>query len=228
MMRHKDKSNSVATDSAALPLKSCNLQIGYQSKGKARVLLDQVHLSVKSGEMVTVEGPAECGKSLFLHTLAGVRRPLGGSAHIFGIDSSKGPRSFAPLVSLVTQRDSLFPHLTIKENLCYLHALAGLSADNRLIEETINSLALANSTAMSYGKCSRGIRRKAAVAAALIRQPRLIIADAPFAEITDNDREIVAAALANFVTAGGTLVCSDGKPYLESGRNLLIQNGLLQ
>ena len=80
-----------------------------------KTVLDDIDLSVSSGELCTLVGPSGCGKSTLLRLILGQERPTGGEIHIEG-----KPVGFPnPERGIVYQKYSLFPHLTVLENLAF-------------------------------------------------------------------------------------------------------------
>ena len=75
-----------------------------------------VNLSVDDGEFVVFVGPSGCGKSTLLRMIAGLEVPTAGTVSIFGEDVTYRPANKRP-VNLVFQRATLFPHLTVAENI---------------------------------------------------------------------------------------------------------------
>jgi spermidine/putrescine transport system ATP-binding protein len=80
-----------------------------------QVALHPLDLTVTEGEFVTLLGPSGCGKTTLLRIIAGLETPDDGTVSIFGSDVTDRPANKRP-VNLVFQRVTLFPHLTVAEN----------------------------------------------------------------------------------------------------------------
>jgi spermidine/putrescine transport system ATP-binding protein len=77
--------------------------------------VDNVSLSVRAGEFITLLGPSGCGKTTLLRLLAGFELPDAGSILLDGVDVSRLP-PYRRSVNQVFQSYALFPHLTVREN----------------------------------------------------------------------------------------------------------------
>ncbi len=169
-----------------------------------------VDLQVNRGELFGLIGPDGAGKSTALKILAGVMRQTSGQAQVLG----RQPRKVRHLVGFVTQDFSLYPDLTIEENLRYEAGVQGVPEDVYAARRNtyLRGLGLAQFTDRLAGRLSGGMKRKLALCAALILNPRLLLLDEPTTGLDPVSRselwEMLAAAGREEVT---TVVAT---PYL--------------
>lgn len=171
-------------------------------------LLD-VSVVCEPGEMVAVTGPSGSGKSTLLSLLAGLDHPNGGSVHINGERMShRDPGSAARLraahVGVLTQANSLFAHLTVRENVMFAARLRGRGATDT--DGLLDSLGL-DRVAKSLPKTlSGGETARAGLAVALIGAPSVLLADEPTAEISQDEERTVLELLAELRPRTGATV----------------------
>ncbi len=154
-----------------------------KSFGGQRVL-DGLELEVPEGSVVTVLGRSGSGKTTLLRLIAGFERPDAGAVEIGGevVDSA---RRFVPpekrRVGYVAQEGSLFPHLTVAQNVAF-----GLSRAERAggrSEELLRMVGLEGLGKRYPHQLSGGQQQRVALARALAPQPRLVLLDEPFSSL---------------------------------------------
>ena len=169
--------------------------------GKA-VILDQVSIAVAPGEIVCIVGPNGSGKSTLLAILAG----------LLPADSGQVLYKGAPLrratghIGFVPQQDSLFPELTTADNLSFWASAAGTSLPGTLGSPALRLLGLDELLHKQVRHLSGGMRRRAAIATALVGEPSLLILDEPFTGLDLYFKEQLAALLKRLRDAGVTLL----------------------
>jgi len=164
----------------------------YKQYG-ARVVLDNIDLSVARGELCTVVGPSGCGKSTLLRIVVGQEAPSSGDAFIEGApagypDATRG---------IVYQKYSLFPHLTVLDNVLLGKVLESsifgrVRARREHRDEAMQMLERAR-IAEHWKKypheLSGGMQQRVAIAQALIKKPRIVLMDEPFGALDPMVRE---------------------------------------
>jgi len=148
--------------------------------------LDGVSIFLGSGEVVAVMGPSGSGKSTLLHCLAGILRPDEGEVWFDGerIDAlGEGPRTKLRRSSFgfVIQLGQLVSELTLTENVALPLLLAGRPRREASAEAEawLDRLGIRDVSAHRPGEVSAGQGQRAAVARALIHEPRVVFADEP-------------------------------------------------
>ncbi|MBD5270426.1 MAG: ABC transporter ATP-binding protein [Bacteroides sp.] len=149
-----------------------------KSYGKIRAL-DNVSFSVKEGEMFGLIGPDGAGKSSLYRMLATLLLPDSGTLTVLGLDSVKDYRALRSKIGYMPERFSLYPDLTISENLHFFADLFGVK-----VKENYDLIApiftqLAKFPNRPAGKLSGGMKQKLALSCALIHRPPLLLLDEP-------------------------------------------------
>jgi NitT/TauT family transport system ATP-binding protein len=152
------------------------------------IVLERVNVSVEAGEFITMVGTSGCGKSTFLKMLLGMESPSSGELLL---DGKTIPREPDQSRGIVFQQYSVFPHLTVLDNVIIarefehsplLGKLFG-SQKRTIIEEAktlLESVGLTQALNRYPHELSGGMKQRLAIAQALIRQPRILLLDEPF------------------------------------------------
>lgn len=141
-----------------------------------KVILNQINLTVKSGEVVGLIGPNGAGKTTFLKILANVITDYQGKVY-FDNQSNKEVAVFQK-VSLMQDAAILYPHLSGYDYLIYLRAIYQL--DKKQVEETIGLLKLEAFIHQKIATYSLGMKQQLLMAMAIINRPSFLILDEPF------------------------------------------------
>ena len=153
-----------------------------------QVVLERVNLEIPSGEFCVLIGPSGCGKTTFLRLLLSMEQPTRGAILL---DGEPLPPEPGPDRGIVFQRYSVFPHLTVVENVILglefarsrgLGKLFG-AARRRAVEEAdrcIASVGLDGARDKYPAQLSGGMQQRLAIAQTLIRKPKLLLLDEPF------------------------------------------------
>jgi NitT/TauT family transport system ATP-binding protein len=160
-----------------------------------KTVLNDIDLAVSEQEFCTVVGPSGCGKSTLLRLILGQERVTGGLLLMQG-----RPIGFpGPDRGIVYQRYSLFPHLTILNNillgrqLClpFFKALKGRKSDRDEAMQYLDSVQLADHAHKYPHQLSGGMQQRVAIAQALIMKPRILLMDEPFGALDPGTREMM-------------------------------------
>lgn len=135
-------------------------------------------LYVKNEEFVSILGPSGCGKSTILRILAGLEEHTSGSVKVSG-EEVRGPSRKR---GMVFQSYTLFPWLTVRENIEFGLKLKGMKEkERREISDRYLELVGLEKFANSYSKeLSGGMKQRVAIARALANQPEVLLMDEPF------------------------------------------------
>jgi iron(III) transport system ATP-binding protein len=160
----------------------------------AKYTLDGVDLDIVDGEILTLLGSSGSGKSTLLRLIAGIDRPDRGSITVDGDVMTDASTFILPEnrhVGVVFQNYSLFPHLTVKENILFgLSNRKSKDADARYLElEKI--FGLQELSARFPHQISGGQQQRVAVARAMAPQPSILLFDEPFSNLDEYLRENV-------------------------------------
>lgn len=141
-----------------------------------------VSLAVPSGALLGLLGPPGAGKSTLIRLLAGRLRPSSGSGAIFGHDLRRERGAIRALTGVVAAAPPLAGGLSLRANLRLLAMLNGQGAWAP-VDATLRRVGLAARTAVLAGEASEAERRRLAIAAALLGQPRLLLLDEPTVDL---------------------------------------------
>lgn len=155
--------------------------------------LDGVTLDVERGELVTVVGPSGCGKTTLLRSIAGFEAPDSGSIRIGGKTVFESGSQMVPAhergVGLVPQEGSLFPHLSVAQNVGFgLHAMSRRERHVRT-GETLDLVGLGHLSKRRPHELSGGQQQRVALARAIAPGPSVILLDEPFSALDEYLRE---------------------------------------
>lgn len=191
-------------------------------------VLTGVDLSVKNGGLLALLGPSGSGKTTLLRTVCGFERASTGTIDIGGRrveGDGVHVRAEARRIGYVSQEGSLFPHLTVAENIVFGLDRAQRRARHR-VEELLELVGLPSSCASRPPhELSGGQQQRVALARALAPSPTLVMLDEPFssldASLRAETREAVALALGQ---AGATavLVTHDQSEALSMGHQVAV------
>jgi ABC-2 type transport system ATP-binding protein len=157
------------------------LQITGLWKSFGRPAVAGIDLSIQPGEFYGLLGPNGAGKTTTLRMVTGLLNPDRGSIEVFGIDVLAQPRAAKELIAWLPDEPLLYDKLTVME---YLEFVAGLwrmdpTRAGHNARELLERLDLWSHRDERCEGFSRGMKQKAALAAALLHEPKLLILDEP-------------------------------------------------
>src|SRR2546421_421501 len=146
---------------------------GEGAGGGRVVALDDVTFSLQGGQTLAIFGPNGAGKTTLLKVLAGLIRPDAGRATVAG---GRGA------IGWIGHQSHLYDHLTVRENLLFWAALYRVPAASRAqrAAEVMRRVGIAQHAERPVWVLSRGLVQRAAIARALIHEPRVLLLDEPF------------------------------------------------
>jgi heme ABC exporter ATP-binding subunit CcmA len=165
-----------------------------------------VSLDVPAGQVVTILGHNGSGKTTLVRILATLARPTAGGGRIGGHDLVSGRDDIRRLVAVVGHNTHLYDDLTPRENLAFAAALAGLRADRDRIDAALARLGLDGQGDTRVRALSSGLRRRVALASAMLREPRVLLLDEAFAGLDHDSTKRLEDYLHAFKAAGGSAV----------------------
>jgi len=171
------------------------------------VAVDGIDLAVPRGSFYGFLGPNGAGKSTTIKCLTGLLRPTAGRFRILDLDPIADPVAVKRLIGVVPEDLALFDRLTGAETLAFVGQVHGLDRLS-LKERPAELLALMDLTRAAgdlVADYSHGMRKKLALAAALLPGPRLLFLDEPFEGIDAVASRQIKNLLAAFVRTGGTV-----------------------
>lgn len=150
----------------------------YQDK----VVLDGLDLQIEQGALFALLGPNGAGKSTLIGILAGLYPPDAGQLQVLGFDPLKSPLEVKRRIGIVPEELALFERLTGLQQLLFCGRMYGLSAAEckQRAAELLELTDLCDAQSQVIANYSKGMRRRLAIATALIHSPRLVFLDEPF------------------------------------------------
>lgn len=160
---------------------------GLEKSFRRRKVVDNVSLSVCSGEVVGLLGPNGAGKTTTFHMLVGLERPDAGQVLLNGLNIGDEPLYRRALlgISYLPQEPSIFRGLTVEQNLLAILEMQPLNRAQRYARarELMEELGVLHVAQNRGDQLSGGERRRVEIARALVIQPRFMLLDEPFAGI---------------------------------------------
>ena len=175
--------------------------------------LDDVSLSVDTGEFVAIMGPSGCGKSTLLNILGLLDTPSAGSYQFFGEEVAK--YSEAKLtdvrraaIGFVFQSFNLIDDLSVAENVEVALLYRGVAARERKqrVAEALERVDISHRARHLPQQLSGGQQQRVAVARALVSNPKVILADEPTGNLDTTNGNAVMELLINVAKAGTTVI----------------------
>ena len=162
----------------------------------SHLVLDDISEHIREGEKVVIIGPSGSGKSTFLRCLNRLEIPTGGSIKFEGIEVDDAHiDAVRQKMGMVFQHFNLFPHLTVKQNLCLAPELLKLKSKeeaSKRAEELLARVGLSDKANVFPKSLSGGQQQRIAIARALAMDPDVILFDEPTSAL---DPEMVGEVL---------------------------------
>jgi NitT/TauT family transport system ATP-binding protein len=155
--------------------------------------LRDVSFTVEPGQFCAIVGPTGCGKSTTLGQVSGLDRPSSGSVRVGG----REVHGVTSGVSFMFQADALFPWKSVLGNVMIGPTLNGMSRKNAiaLARDWLRRVGLAGFEDRYPHQLSGGMRKRVAMAAALINSPRILLMDEPFGALDVQTKAIMQTEL---------------------------------
>ena len=206
--------------------------------------LEQINLTITSGEYIAVMGPSGSGKSTLLNVLGLLDRPDSGHYLLDGTDTAQlGERELATLrsrrIGFVFQSFHLVPRLSARENIELPLMLSGMAPALRQqrVDALLEGLALSNRAGHKPAELSGGQRQRVAIGRAMAMSPALLLADEPTGNLDSHSGEEVMALLERLNRQQGItliVVTHDERLGARAGRQIrmndgrIVQDGIVQ
>jgi NitT/TauT family transport system ATP-binding protein len=155
--------------------------------------LQPTSLTVAPGEFVAILGPSGCGKSTLLRIVAGLDQPTAGSVSLDGTPVTRP----GPDRGMVFQSYTLFPWLTVAENIAYGLRERGVAAGQRrdIVASFVEKVGLRGFENHYPKQLSGGMQQRTAIARALANDPAILLLDEPFGALDNQTRSLMQELL---------------------------------
>jgi len=167
-------------------------------------VVDNVSFSIAPGTLVGLLGPSGCGKTTLMRSLVGTQVVAGGLVELLG--QPAGSPNLRSQVGYVTQAPSVYPDLTVLENLRYFATILGVPG--KAADRAIDEVGLGQHANTIVGRLSGGEQARVSLATALLGSPQLLVLDEPTVGLDPLLRRDLWALFAGLAEAGATLVVS--------------------
>jgi len=154
--------------------------------------LTHIEVDINAGEFFCIVGPSGCGKTTLLRIVAGLERPSAGSVEI-GRDRA----SSRPVNSMVFQEQSIFPWMSVRDNIAFGLKARGMSRSERcrVAGGFVHAVGLTGFEDALPHQLSGGMKQRVSIARAFANDPEILIMDEPFASLDEQTRLILQAQL---------------------------------
>jgi ABC-2 type transport system ATP-binding protein len=148
---------------------------GLTKRYGSRLAVDSVDLRVRRGEVYGFLGPNGAGKTTTLRMLAGLVRPTSGTVRVLG--AAPGQRAALARIGMLVEEPGFYPYLSGRDNLRVLARYAGVPAAR--VDAVLDIVHLRSRGGDRFNRYSLGMKQRLGVAAALLKEPELLVLDEP-------------------------------------------------
>ncbi|MFZ0546754.1 MAG: ABC transporter ATP-binding protein [Candidatus Promineifilaceae bacterium] len=175
-----------------------------------KLAVNQLNLQVNEGEYFGFLGPNGAGKSTTIKMLVGLLRPTSGTARIRGIDIWRDPLAAKMQLGVLPEGLNLYERLKGREFIRFAGNMYGLeeSVVNQRTDELLDLMDLTEDADKMIIDYSKGMRKKTALAAAVIHTPRVLFLDEPFEGIDAITGRVIRNVLRQLTSQGATIFFS--------------------
>lgn len=183
--------------------------------------LDEVNLSIEKGEFVAVMGPSGCGKSTLMNVIGLLDRPSHGDYRLDGkavarLRQNQAAKYRRDTIGFIFQSFNFLPRLTALENVALPLAYKGVTLTKRLklASQMLERVGVQTKEYYLPNQLSGGQAQCAAIARALVNNPKIIIADEPTGNLDSQSSRLVMELLADIHRTGNTIIFVTHNPEL--------------
>ena len=209
---------SAAMPDNAVTVRGLNKVYRAQGKSPEKLALTGVDLDIPRGALFGLLGPNGAGKSTLINILAGLVNKTDGSAAIWGYDLDRDPRRARSAIGVVPQELNIDPFFTPRELLDLQAGLYGVPKRQRLTDELLEAVGLADKATAYARTLSGGMRRRLMVAKAMVHSPPVLVLDEPTAGVDIELRQQLWSHVRALNAAGTTILLTTH--YLEEAQEL--------
>ena len=164
-------------------------------RGRPVDALAGISLEIGAGEFFCIVGPSGCGKTTLLRILAGLEQQSSGTIEVVR-DAGNG-RDRRPLNAMVFQEQSIFPWMSVRDNVAFGLKAQGVGKAERyrFVEPYIRTVGLAGFEDALPHQLSGGMKQRVSIARAFANDPEILLMDEPFAALDEQTKLILQAEL---------------------------------
>jgi lipooligosaccharide transport system ATP-binding protein len=185
-----------------------------------QTVVDGLTLQVLPGECFGLLGPNGAGKTTTLRMLLGMNPPDGGELHVLGYAIPEQGRVMRRQLGVVAQQDNLDPDFTVMENLRTYASYFGikLGEQHPRIRKLLAIASLDHKAEARIEELSGGMKRRLAIARALVNDPQLVILDEPTTGLDPQARQLIWQRLRALLNEGRTIILTTH--YMDEAQRL--------
>ena len=174
------------------------------------VALNDVTLSVSTGEVRGLLGPNGSGKSSLMKTIMGLTKPSYGSIHVLGYDVRSNPMEIKKIVGYVPESPRLYEFLTATEYLDFIADVRGIPYEQKKerIARFVDALDLEGKQGDMISSYSQGMKQKVAIIGALLHRPRVLLMDEPLNGLDPKSARLVKELIHGLAREGVSVLFS--------------------
>lgn len=187
------------------------LELNNISKAYDRQVLSKITHRFEKGKLYVIKGVSGCGKTTLLNILGGIERDYSGQYTISG-----KPLSSTEDIAYIFQSSLLIAKLTVRENLRII------CDDNNAIEKYAESLNVIKTLDKYPQQLSGGERQRISIIRALLKNPKIILADEPTASLDAENSKIISSLISDLRKYGITIIVATHEDYFDAFANEIL------
>jgi len=197
----------MSTEASTVPATSAALElVGLRKEYRKLVAVDSLDLHVRAGEFVGFVGPNGAGKSTTIKMLCGQLVPTAGTVRVAGVDVVSDPGGARAKLGYVPEEPKLYDYLNAREMLEFVAEVRGAPATR--IDAALEIAGLGDDAERLIREYSQGMRRRTALACAMLAQPPLLVLDEALNGLDPPSAMRVSTALQAACEAGAAVLLS--------------------
>lgn len=178
---------------------------GVTKQYRERQILNDIDLTVHSGQVVGLIGPNGCGKTTVLRIVAGLVRASKGEVWVGGYSLHENPGGIPPGIGVLFDPPGLLPHLTGLQNLRMLASLRHI-IDEAEVQQWMTRVGLDPTNRTRVGAYSQGMLQRLGIAQALMEAPHILILDEPTNALDPDSVALVATLIREQQACGAAIL----------------------
>jgi len=187
--------------------------------------LDNLSLSINSGEIFALLGPNGAGKSTLIHAICGIINFDKGKIEVSGYDVKKSYKDARSLIGVVPQELNLEAFETVWNNVNYSRGLYGKPPNHKYIENLLKELSLWDKKDSKLRELSGGMKRRVLIAKALSHEPKVLFLDEPTASVDVELRKDMWEVIKRLREKGVTIILTTH--YIEEAEEISSRVGII-
>ena len=170
-----------------------NVRKVFKKDDRETVAIDDISLTIKKNELISILGPSGCGKTTVLRMIAGLTEPTAGEVLVDGMRVTE-PGSDR---GMVFQDFALFPWRSVKKNIEFGLEVNGVPKEERKerVDKYLGIMGLENFADARVHELSGGMKQRVGIARAMVNNPKVVLMDEPFGALDAQTRNIMQAGL---------------------------------